>query len=163
MIDTLCIFDFDETLFRSPQKPKSFEGNWKISKESLSEPYVPEIPSDFYWNLNVVKQAKNCINNENNYCILLTGRIDNIFEERIKKLLNQKNLNFREVHLNQFGEDTVEFKIEKINNILRRNKNIKYIKFWDDKREYLEKFSEEFNNSYVVSTTLITKTKIKFN
>lgn len=162
MIKTLCIFDFDETLFRSPQKPKEFKGNWKISKESLSEPYVPEIPSDFYWNLNVLDDARFCLQQENNYCMLLTGRVNNIFNERVHQLIKQKQLNFKEIHLNNFGEDTVEFKIEKINNTLRRNKDIKKIKFWDDKKEYLEKFFEEFKDTYEVSSVLVSGTKIKF-
>lgn len=160
-MDTLCVFDFDDTLFRSPEQPKNFKGNWKISKESLSEPHVPEIPSDIFWNLNIVNRAKECIENKNNYCVMLTGRIDRFFEDRIKQLLSQKQLNFKEVHLNEFGEDTVEFKIQKINNILRRYPSIKNIKFWDDKKEYLQKYLDEFKQNYKVYSNIVGNIIIK--
>lgn len=162
MLDTLCVFDFDDTLFKSPEQPKEFKGNWKISKESLNEPYVPEIPDNSFWNLSVVNTATKFIQEKNNYCILLTGRVGQIFENRINELLKQKNLNFKEVHLNDFGGDTVEFKIEKVNNILRKSPEIKKIIFWDDNLEYLKKYEKEYNNSYKVQIKLIHGIKIKF-
>jgi len=160
-LKNLCVFDFDETLFRSPKQPKDFKGNWKISKESLDAPHVPEIASDSFWNLKVINDARKCLSDDRNYCILLTGRVGDIFEKRIKELISQKSLNFKEIHLNDFSSDTVEFKTEKINNILRRNPSIQNIKFWDDKKEYLKKFKDEFSQKYNVTTNLVGSIKIK--
>jgi len=160
-LKTLCVFDFDETLFRSPKQPKHFKGNWKINKESLADPYVPKQPPDSFWNLKVLNDARKSLKDEESYCILLTGRVGDIFEDRIKELIFQKNLNFDEIHLNNFSSDTVEFKIEKINNVLRRNPSIKNIIFWDDNKEYLKKYKNEYYKNYNVITNLVGLIKIK--
>ena len=89
----LSVFDFDNTLFKSPEPSSNFKGNWYASKISLNEPTVPKIPDDSYWNLNVIESAKKEILDPKNYVIMLTGRIDQFFQDRIEELLKQKRLN----------------------------------------------------------------------
>ena len=146
-VNKLAVFDFDATLFKSPDKPKGYKGNWWIKKDSLGEPNVPEIPNDKFWNMDIVKQAEKNIKDPSTYCVLMTGRVDKFFEDRIKQLLSQKHLNFKEVHLNEFGRDTSEFKIATIKNILKKYPSIKSLEMWDDDEEKAEDYKEEFKSS----------------
>ena len=142
----LSVFDFDNTLFKSPDAPKNYKGNWHASKESLDIPNIPKVPDDSFWNVNVVNKAKEEISDSKNCVILLTGRIDQFFEERIKQLIKQKNINFKHIWLNEFGRDTAEFKIEKIEEILKQNPTIKKIEMWEDEKEKAAIYKEKFGN-----------------
>jgi hypothetical protein len=146
MPSKLSVFDFDGTLFKSPENPKGFKGNWYASKESLGEPTIPAIPDDNFWNMDVVSAAKKELSSSSTYCIMLTGRIDQFFQERIEELLKQKNLNFKLIGLNEFGRDTAEFKIEKINYILNQYPSIKHIEMWEDEPEKVSIYKTEFND-----------------
>ncbi len=145
----LSVFDFDNTLFKSPDSPSDFKGNWHASKESLNEPTVPKVPDDNFWNLDVVSSAKKELSKPENYCIMLTGRIDQFFQDRIEELLKQKNLNFKLVGLNEFGMDTAEFKINKINEILKRYPTIKNIEMWEDEPEKASIYNTEFKHKNI--------------
>jgi hypothetical protein len=145
----LSVFDFDNTLFKSPDSPSDFKGNWHASKESLNEPTVPKVPDDSFWNLDVVSSAKKELSKPENYCIMLTGRIDQFFQDRIEELLKQKNLNFKLVGLNEFGMDTAEFKINKINEILKRYPTIKNIEMWEDEPEKASIYNTEFKHKNI--------------
>lgn len=145
----LSVFDFDGTLFKSPEKPKGYKGNWWIQKESLGPPNVPEKPGNKFWNTDVVNLALKEIADKNTYTILLTGRIDQFFEDRIKDLTRQKDLDFDYIKLNEFGRDTGEFKVEEIQNILKKHKKIKKIEMWEDEQEKIELYKEKFSQDYI--------------
>lgn len=145
-IKKLSIFDFDDTLFKSPDKPKGYKGNWWIQEKSLSSELIGEIPDDSYWNLDVVSSALKEISDKNTICVMMTGRIGNVFEERIKQLLKQKQLNFKKFYFNSFGQDTAQYKIDEINKILKKYNSIKNIEMWDDDSEKIELYNKEFNN-----------------
>lgn len=145
----LSVFDFDGTLFKSPDKPEGYKGNWWAKKESLGEPTVPKIAPDEFWNLDVVAAAYNEINDPNVFCIMLTGRIDQFFQERIEQLLSQKRLNFSDIELNKFGQDTGQFKINKINSILKKFPSIKIIEMWEDEPEKAELYTDTFQNKNI--------------
>lgn len=151
----LSVFDFDGTLFKSPEKPKNHKGNWWIEKVSLGSETVGEVPTDDFWNLDIVNNVFKELNNKNTYCILLTGRVDNIFEDRIKQLLNQKKINFKEVHLNSFGEDTGKFKIKTINNILKKHPSIKNIEMWEDEMDKAELYTKEYSDKFNFKCNLV--------
>ena len=146
-VNKLAVFDFDGTLFKSPEKPEGYKGNWWIKKDSLGEPNVPEVPPNSFWNLDVVRQAQNMINDPSVYCILMTGRVGQFFEERIKNLLSQKKLEFNETHFNEFGRDTSEFKITTIQKILKKYPSIKTLEMWEDDEEKAADYNEEFGQS----------------
>lgn len=151
----LSVFDFDGTLFKSPDKPEGYKGNWWIEEKSLSYPNVPKRPGDDFWHMDVVEQAKKELASNNTYCILLTGRVDQFFTDRIKELLNQKKLNFEEIRLNQFGGSTGEFKIKKIKSILEKNPTIKKIEMWEDEPDKVELYTDEFSKDYDIKINKI--------
>jgi len=145
-IKTLAVFDFDKTLFRSPDAPKGHKGNWHIKIDSLTPPQVKETPGDNMWNMQIVNKAKEFIDREDIYCIMLTGRVDNIFEDRVNQLLLQKELVFDIVRLNEFGGDTVEFKVNTIKSLIDKMPNLERLTMWDDDEEKIEKYKEIFSN-----------------
>jgi hypothetical protein len=144
----LSVFDFDGTLFKSPDKPDGYKGNWWIEAKSLNPPAVPKKPDDSFWNMDVVNAALEEIKDPKNCVILMTGRVDQFFEDRINELIKQKGLNFKHVWLNQFGRSTGEFKIEKIRMLLRDNPSIKKIEMWEDEADKVELYTEEFSKDY---------------
>lgn len=144
----LSVFDFDGTLFKSPDKPDGYKGNWWISKVSLNEPTIPRKPDDSYWNMEVVRAAISEAKNPNNLVVLMTGRIGDFFHERIIELIKQKKLNFKHVWCNEFGRDAGEFKVEKIKSLLNKHPSIKQIEMWDDDPEKIELYTNEFSSSY---------------
>lgn len=145
-ISTLCVFDFDGTLFRSPEPPKDFKGNWHASKESLGEPNVPEIPQEQWWFKTTVGAAESAIADEDTYTIMMTGRMDRNFHDRILQLLHQQSLEFNDVFLNDSGGDTVDFKVSKINKFIKKFPNLKKLEMWEDKQEHIQQFHEAFDN-----------------
>lgn len=144
----LSVFDFDGTLFKNPDKPKGYIGNWWAAKESLNHPYVPKKPDDSFWNVDIVQKALSEMDDKNTYCILLTGRLHEIFDSRVKQLLSQKDLHFKQIGLNSFGNDTGEFKIKRIKEILKKHPTIKKIEMWDDEQDKIELYTDEFSNDY---------------
>jgi hypothetical protein len=82
---------------------------------------------------------------------MLTGRIDQFFEDRINELLKQRKLNFRLVGLNEFGMDTAEFKINKINQILKKYPSIKNIEMWEDEPEKVSIYKAEFKDKIKIN------------
>lgn len=145
-VKRLCVFDFDGTLFRSPEPPSDFKGNWNASKESLGEPNVPEIPQEEWWFKTTVAAAESAIADEDTYSIMMTGRMDRNFHDRIIQLLHQQSLEFEDVFLNDSGQDTVDFKVSKINKFIKKFPNLKKLEMWEDKQEHIEKFTEALDN-----------------
>lgn len=161
-IKSLAVFDFDKTLFRSPDAPKGYKGNWHIKIDSLSQPYVEDIAKEHMWIAPIVDIAKSLIPQKDVYCIMLTGRVDKIFEDRIKQLLAQKNLNFDYVWLNEFGGDTVTNKIQTIESLIKKMPRLQTIKMWEDKPDQADKFKEHFSNkSYSFNLFLVDESKLK--
>lgn len=144
----LSVFDFDGTLFKSPEKPEGYKGNWWIEKKSLSSEIIGETPKDSMWNMGVVREALEEISNKNIICVMMTGRIGNVFEERIKELLNQKNLNFKQLSFNSFGQDTGNYKINEIKKILKKHPSIKNIEMWEDEEDKIDLYTKQFSNKY---------------
>jgi len=144
----LSVFDFDGTLFKSPEKPEGYKGNWWIEAKSLNPPAVPEAPDDSYWNMEVVEAAKKELSDATNCVILMTGRVGNVFHDRITELVAQKNLNFKHIWCNEFGRSTGEFKLEKIHMLLKDNPTIKEIEMWEDEPDKVELYTKEFKDKY---------------
>jgi len=77
----------------------------------------------------------------------MTGRVGQFFEDRIKGLLSQKGLQFKETHFNEFGRDTSEFKITTIENIIKKQSGIKTLEMWEDDEEKAADYKEKFGQS----------------
>jgi len=126
----LHIFDFDGTLFRSPE-PSGDKGKWWSSPGSLSEPCVPDKPGPEWWNSPVVADAKKSISNPDVYAVLMTGRKDAPFRWRIPELLKAGGLNFDEVIMSP-GGTVAAYKGDTVDTLLYRYPFIDEVKLWDD-------------------------------
>ena len=146
----LAVFDFDGTLFKSPERPKGHRGNWWASKDSLDYPNIPKKPDDEFWNMDVVSAARENISEPKTYCIMLTGRLREIFSDRVEQLLDQKKLNFDERGLTPMGDETADFKIAKIKSILKKHKSIQELEMWDDDQEKIELYKKEFGDMLTI-------------
>jgi hypothetical protein len=136
MILYLDVFDFDGTLFKSPLPPDWWKDKaaWFYGIESLSPPFIPEIPSSDWWIEPTVRHAIRALSDVTHYVILLTGRNNDTFVDRISQLLEQKELEFDEVHLSD-RKDTVSFKVDNIQRVLSEHPSIKQVSLWDDQIE----------------------------
>jgi len=135
----LCVFDFDGTLFRSPEEPAGWPaelGCWDMSPESLSLPYVPLRPPSQWWVKLTLLDAHQAIRDPNAYTVLLTGRPDAVFHDRVHALLGQQGLGFDEVHLNP-GVHTLPWKTYRIQWLLR-HADFSEVHAWEDKMEHLD-------------------------
>ena len=137
----LHLFDFDGTLFRSPDRPKWWgPKTWLVDYSSLGPPCVPLKPGSDWWIGKTVSAAKKSISNPNVWAILCTGRFDNgMLRYRIAELLKQKGLNFDEVYLNPTG-DTESYKIKVMLKILQKHPHIDTVQIWEDHPGHLPKF-----------------------
>lgn len=138
----LSVFDFDGTLFRSPNPPPYWgeKGAWWRSLKSLSEPNVPEHPSIDWWNESVVEGARRALQRRDTRTILLSGRGPE-FSLRLRTLLSQVGLNFEEMYLNP-GEETEVFKLRVIDEILSEQPSIRGVSIWEDRDSHLRIFAD---------------------
>lgn len=151
----LSVFDFDRTLFRSPDKPKNYDGSWWLELKSLAPPNVPEKPGSDFWIESTVQSAKKELSNSKTYTILLTGRIDTVYDERVRDLLSQRGLNFHYIRLNKMGGDTGEFKVSEIKKILKKFPTVKKIEMWEDEQEKADLYTEEFSKKYQFQINMV--------
>ena len=111
----LAVFDFDWTLFRSPDKPTHWRGPWWPEPLSVGPPCVPEVPGSEWWNQDVVGAARDAIRDPDIYTLFMTGREEEIFSDRVFSLLSQVDLRFDEGALTpQAAKDTGSFKLERM-------------------------------------------------
>ena len=136
----LHIYDFDGTLFRSPEKPEGWDNRWWISSESLNPPCVPLDPSGEWWISKTVSAARASIANPDTYAVMMTGRpVRSGFRYRVPELLKSVGLKFDEVYLSDTN-NTPAFKIKVIKDLLRRFPGVEKIVFWDDNAPYLARY-----------------------
>jgi len=129
----LHVYDFDGTLFRSPDQPDWFKGRgWVVQPESLGEPCVPEIPGDDWWIPSTVSSAQKSIGNPDVWAILCTGRADQSgMRFRVPELLRGKGLKFDQVFLSP-GGSTKAYKLSTILGLLKKHPGIETVHIWED-------------------------------
>jgi predicted kinase len=137
--NTLVVFDFDGTIFKSPYRPKGWKGKWWSNIDSIVPPVVPQIPDDVWWNEEIVLEAVSSIKHTESRVILLTGRLNNVFKVRINELLKSKELEFDFVGLAEL-DTSISSKIKHLEQQLQENKNIDKIIFYDDREEHYSLF-----------------------
>ena len=136
----LHIYDFDGTLFRSPETPEGWDNRWWISSESLNPPCVPLDPSGEWWISKTVSAARASIANPDTYAVMMTGRpVRSGFRYRVPELLKSVGLKFDEVHLSDTN-NTPAFKIKVIKNLLSKFPGVEKIVFWDDNAPYMARY-----------------------
>jgi len=129
----LHVYDFDGTLFKSPDQPDWWKEKrlWWAHPSSLEAPAVPENPSSDWWNMRVVSDAKRSTKNPNVYAVLLTGRSDRVYRYRVPELLKQAGLAFDEVHLAN-TDDTKTWKLKMLKKLLSRFPDVRHVHIWED-------------------------------
>ena len=168
--ENLLVFDFDSTLFRSPlPNPKLWSSKligklisdcwWFNDERTLSAPYIPFIPSNDWWNPDVVAKVDAALKNPMNLVILLTGRNRGKFGERIKELCKMKKDPDIAFHLLLCKElkslpesgvvkeymSTFDFKIGVLTEILCQFPSISRIVIYDDRHNHIKLFSEKLD------------------
>lgn len=136
----LHVYDFDGTLFKSPEKPLWWKGGWWGNLDSLTPPCVPEHPGADWWNDSVVARAKQSLTNPEVRTIFLTGRIPK-FSLRVKELLKQVGLHFDEMYF-ATGGATEQFKLKTIKGILDEEPGIRGVSIWEDRGPHLRMFAD---------------------
>jgi len=140
MLKTLAVFDFDNTLFRSPTRPDWWPDlGWWSKPESLAPPCVPEHPGPDWWVSSTVDAAKAAISDMGTFAILITGRLSAKFHARVFELLHQAGLRFDEVHLTPGAGGTLEFKLQVITG-LTKTLGVQAVEIWEDRAEHLGPF-----------------------
>jgi len=137
----LHVYDFDGTLFRSPDQPSWWPKGvyWIKHPASLDEPCVPQKPGGQFWVSSTVAAAKKSIADQDVLAVVITGRVDNSFARwRVPELLKQKGLNFDQVHLSS-NTNTAGFKMTLIRELVARH-DMTAVHVWEDHVENLGKF-----------------------
>lgn len=150
---SLHLYDFDNTLFRSPQAPQWWNnknrGYWFSLPISLSEPFVPTKPSRDYWYESTVRDAKSSISDMNTFAIMCTGRGNNDagMRYRVAELLKGKGLDFDEVHLKPNGS-TSRYKAKLVYDLINKH-NIVRVEVWEDTQANLDAIEKVCNAMFV--------------
>lgn len=134
----LHLYDFDNTLFRSPYPPDGYEGDgdkWWRLPQSLLPPCVPQNPGSDWWNAKVVNAVKKSFSRKNVVTILATGRRYSTFKKRVHQLLKQRGLKFDEILMKGSGR-TLIFKEGEIKRLIDRYNPSKIV-VWEDRGKHL--------------------------
>lgn len=140
-ITKLTYFDFDSTLFRSPDQPKWWkksDGLFFRDVISLSEPFVPEVPGKKWWVPDVVESAIADSAHPYTYTVVATGRGER-FRNRVTQLVTQKGLDFDEIHLNP-GTETGYYKGTLLFQLVHKFPDLEEVELWDDREDLLHAY-----------------------
>jgi hypothetical protein len=147
----LAVFDFDGTLFRSPEPPSWWsKGYWWGSDLSLNPPCVPQLPDESWWIDATVLAAHDAIADPTTLTLCMTGRskYQANFVDRVPELLAQQRLEFDAIRLSpterskRWRLDQIkEWKLDQIFRVLEAVPAIETVEIWDDKEENLDFFS----------------------
>jgi len=146
VITRLAIFDFDGTLFRSPQPPEWWErgGAWWRDVKSLHPPCVPPKPDAGWWNKNITAAAKKSASDPKTLTVLLTGRWAQEFEPRVRELVKQQGLRFDKVLL-PASPGALAFKMGTLRQLLDTFPGIQMVDVYDDHAEHARSFQTLFS------------------
>lgn len=140
MIRRIAIFDFDGTLFNSPDRPDDWPhaGFWG-RPESLEPPIVPLVPDKRWYIGRTVAAAKIAMSDPETYTCMLTGRTPR-FERRIFALLAHAGLFFDDYRFATTG-GTLPFKINTIIELADRFPTAT-VEMWEDRPEHVGPFRD---------------------
>ena len=163
----LHMYDFDDTLFKSPlppkwwyedydvylqwdknNLPKKSEGineDWDTSPQSLGPPFMDKNPGleTNLWKEEVVDSAKNSQIQDNVYNMFCTGR-EKVLKSHIKEMMDSIGLTFDDdkYYLQPDNRNTAKFKVDEITKVLDENPSIKKVEIWEDSETNLIKIEE---------------------
>ncbi len=140
MITRIAFYDFDGTLFRSPDSPKGWDpAKWFTSIDSLSPPYVPEMPSNKWWVAPVVAHMKKDIKDLSCFTTVITGRERHTYEDRVVGLLASKGITPDIIYLREEVNKRL-FKKNCLGELLKMFPNVQSIRGWEDNSDDLAEF-----------------------
>lgn len=154
----LHVYDFDNTLFKSPDKPSWWpHRHWWTNEDSLLPPCVPEKPGSRWWLSETVQKAKRSIKDGDIYTLMITGRVDDEFADRVTELLLGQDLRFDELRFKQTAsEKTDNYKARHIRNIADKFPELTVIHIWDDMKENLDAVKSQLEEvGYKVETHFV--------
>ncbi len=150
-----CIWDFDGTLFNSPDREEGSSlylegtgknwpfGGWWGRIETLMPPIVPDPPPRerlIAWTYEQYVKAKA---DPDAYNVLLTGRPYKN-RKRVQEILRHFEISFDEEYYRGMrgldGNDTFDIKCNIIENRLVHN-SLEEMEIWEDRREHIGKFT----------------------
>ena len=163
----LHMYDFDDTLFKSPLPPKwwyedyevylqwdrnnppvksdGINEEWDTSPQSLGPPFIDKNPSleSGLWKKEVVDSAKNSQIQDNVYNMFCTGR-EEVLKSHIKEMMDSVGLTFDDdkYYLQPDSRNTAKFKVAQITKVLDENPSIKKVEVWEDSETNLTKIEE---------------------
>jgi hypothetical protein len=129
------LYDFDATLFKSPQKPQGFNGPWWSQPFSLGPPCMDSNAP--YWISSVVNEAKKSIGRSDVFAAVVTGRKEPM-RAIVEKLLANKGLRFARVYLSR-GGSTDAYKQKVLRALSSRNPDAVF-HIWEDRHDHLAGF-----------------------
>lgn len=154
-IKKLVIYDFDGTLFKSPDdkegkeiyeeetgEPWPFKGWWGRN-ESLLPPIVPQKPDPHWYIQDVVSNQKKDSEDPNAKVVLMTGRPFQI-KNRVMEILDHAGIRFDNTFFagqsGTKGSGTFEIKSNNIKMLL--NNDFDLLEIWEDRPEHVEAFTD---------------------
>lgn len=138
----LHVYDFDNTIFRSPFRPDwwPWQGWWG-RELSLEPPCVPDKPGSDWYVGSSVSSARKSTSDPNVMTILATGRI-NKFRARVLELVRATGLRFDDYVLASGGSDkTLDMKTKLLARMLRQHSDIDRVEMWEDRVPHVAAFS----------------------
>ncbi|GAM25698.1 hypothetical protein SAMD00019534_088730 [Acytostelium subglobosum LB1] len=170
---TLNIFDFDSTLFKSPEpnpalwnyhkigKLKSMTSDggygWYQDTLTLDVPFVPEQPSRRWFNEEILDLALSSSHSEDHVCVLLTGR-STLFGDIINRIVSSVQLEFDHIGLKPIGHDapnTFDFKIDYITQLLETyGERVDKLVIYEDRKRHAERFQQWIDSQLIKSRRL---------
>ncbi|KAJ2993948.1 hypothetical protein HDV02_001949 [Globomyces sp. JEL0801] len=128
---------------------------WFFDARTLQSPYLPDIPTLDWWNVEIVQKALDSIKDPNTITILMTGRRKHLFEDRIIQLCNQLStpLDFHFYFLKETSSingtksysTTLDYKFGVIQSLLDHFHGIKHIDLYDDRNGHIKKFERKLS------------------
>ncbi|KAF6805346.1 tat pathway signal sequence [Colletotrichum sojae] len=169
-IKSLHIYDFDNTLFKTPLPNPALwsgptigvlsnqdticNGGWWHDSRILAATgegvSVEEKKAwEGWWNEKIVELVKLSIQQKDALCVLLTGRSERGFGELIKKMIQSKGLDFDMIGLkpavsptNQHFSSTMHFKQLFLTAVMETYKNADEIRIYEDRPKHVKGFRD---------------------
>lgn len=138
--DTLHVYDFDLTLFRSPEPAPGFsDEEWYQGGISLSPPIVPEVPGPEWWIEDTVAQMREDLYDRSRGVAVITARTEAPYRLRVGTLLQGAGLVPNCLELQDTDLDSPSYKVAKVWRIIQRFPGLSHVELHEDNPETLDR------------------------
>jgi len=132
----LQVFDFDDTLFRSPKAPKGYKGAYWDDIRSLTPPALPESVGLKFFNKDILAKAKAASKNKFNVCAVITGRSEK-FEPRLIQIFRSIHFSPDYLYTRPSEEEVLSFKLRSVEELIRKHPNVHKLVVYEDNKDQL--------------------------